>query len=355
MRNSISGDPRQVTKEVSSKIVNMSLWGALLVISIHCGFSTSEGGVCWLVHQVFSGGYSRIAVPFFFLVSGYFLAAHISDKGWWKMETLKRVRTILAPFFIWAFLYQLLFIPLSICADIIANRPFGTNICIFNGNALNVFGFEWDKWPTSVPLWYLRALFMFVVVSPLVVWMLRKATKIWFLSLFIGTIMLNYMPDPDLGGWSGFCNHVFKISGLMYFSFGMYLRINDIHFKSKKVAILGAIAGSLLLIVQGVSEYYVVALKLPYLDFAIPCLMYATWYFMPARSIPDWLKGVSFPTYLAHSLFLGYWGIFSKNVGVDESIAKLISWPMAFVGCIILANLIRRMAPRAFAILFGGR
>ena len=176
--------PNSVSQEVSSKIANMSLLGALLVISIHCGYSESESGICWLVHQMFSGGYSRIAVPFFFLVSGYFLATHINECGWWKKETLKRVRSLLIPFFTWAFLYHVLFIPLSIYADYRAGRPFGYNISFLNGNALCVFGLEWDKWPASVPLWYLRALFLFVLASPFVVLMLRKAAKAWFLILF---------------------------------------------------------------------------------------------------------------------------------------------------------------------------
>ena len=304
---------------------------------------------------MFSGGYSRIAVPFFFLVSGYFLATHINECGWWKKETLKRVRSLLIPFFTWAFLYQVLFIPLSIYADYRAGRPFGYNISFLNGNALCVFGLEWDKWPASVPLWYLRALFLFVLASPFVVLMLRKAAKAWFLILFICTVLLNYAPDPDLGSWSGFFNHVFKVSGFMYFSLGMYLRMSGIRFDSRRIALALAMMGLVLLVAQGMLKFYAVPIDLPFLDFAIPCLMFATWHFMPIRELPTWLKGTSFPIYLTHSLFLGYWGIFAKNIGLGESITKLIAWPMAFVGCIILANVLRKAMPRVASFVFGGR
>lgn len=355
MQHSVNGEPHQVSKEVSAKIVNMSLLGALLVISIHCGFSADDTGLCRLIYEVFPGGYSRIAVPFFFLVSGYFLASHINETGWWQNETLKRVKSVMIPFLLWALIYQVLFTPLSIYADIRAGRPFGANISFLNGDALKVFGLVWDQWPVSVPLWFLRSLFLFVIVSPIIVWLLRKMPRIWIIVLCSCTIALLYAPDPKLGGWSGFCQHVFSISGLMYFSFGMYARMKDIHYGSRRMAVVAAIIGGGLLVLNSVISMVLPQLKIPSLIFAIPCLMYATWYFVPAMPIPHWLKGVSFPIYLTHCIFLGYWGIFSKNVGVDESIAKLISWPMAFVGCIILANLIRRMAPRAFALLFGGR
>lgn len=355
MQHSVNGEPHQVSKEVSAKIVNMSLLGALLVISIHCGFSTNDTGLCRLIYEVFPGGYSRIAVPFFFLVSGYFLAAHISEIRWWQRETLKRVKSLMVPFLSWAFLYQVLFIPLSFYADIRAGRPFGTNISFLNGDALKVFGLVWDQWPVSVPLWFLRSLFLFVVVSPIVVWILRKIPRSWITVLWLAAIALQYSPDPGLGGWSGFCQHVFSIHGLMYFSIGMLARMEDIHYSSRKTAVFAAFIGGGLLVLNSVFSIFLPQVRIPCLIFAIPCLMYATWYFVPAMPIPHWLKGVSFPTYLAHSLFLGYWGIFSKNIGIDESIAKLIAWPLSFVGCIILANLIRRMAPRAFALLFGGR
>lgn len=356
MRNSISGDPRQVTKEVSSKIVNMSLWGALLVISIHCGYYVAESGPCWWVSHIFENGYSRIAVPFFFVVSGYFLAGHITERHWWSQETIKRIKSLLVPFFSWAFIYQVVFIPLSIYADIRAGRSFGTSITFFKDvNVLEVFGLQWDRWPSTVPLWFLRALFIYILISPLVIAILRRRPKLWLLTLFVSTILLHYSIDPELGGWSGFIYRVFSIRGLMYFSVGMLARIKDIHYRSRKAANMGIGMGIVLLVINAILDCHFAEPPIPIIDFAIPCFLYATWYYIPANPLPHFLKGVSFPIYLMHMCVMGYWSVVSKNLDISEDSTRLIAWPLSFVGCIILANLIRRMAPRAFALLFGGR
>lgn len=346
---------KEISKEFSAKVVNMSLLCALLVVSIHCGYSKADGGICWWVHQIFSGGYSTIAVPFFFIISGYFIAGHFAEKGWWESETSKRIKTLIVPFLSWALLYQVLFIPLSIYADLRAGRPFGTNISLFNGNALAVFGLELDKWPNSVPLWYLRALFMYVLVSKGVLKIVRAFPKTWLIGLFIFSWLLSFAPDPKEGGVSGLLQHSFSIGGLMYFSFGMWARERGVSFGSRKSAILSLSIALLLLIVKIVLAYNTIETKLPINTIAIPLFIYSTWYFMPTSKLPNVLKGTSFPIYLMHSLFLGYWGIFAKNVNINESLTKVMAWPMAFVGSIILANILKRYLPRFAAIVFGGR
>lgn len=343
-----------VSKEVSAKIVNMSLLCAVLVVSIHCGYSRSDNSILWFVHKVFSGGYSRIAVPFFFVVSGYFLAGHVGENGWWKRETYKRVRSIVLPFIIWALLYQVLSIPLSIYADIRAGRPFGTNIAFLNGQTLSVFGLEWDKWPNTVPLWYLRSLFIFVLISPFVVWVVNKIPKVWLGGLFVVSMALHYAPAPELGGWSGFLQRVCGIGGLMYFSLGIFLRTRKINFSSRIVANVSLVIGASLLVLSAVLDHYGIT-HFVIRSFDIPCLMYATWYYMPTTSLPVWLTGISFPIYLTHSLFISYWSIFSKNIGISEVVTKLIAWPLALIGSIILANFLKKRTPRVFSFLFGGR
>lgn len=356
MRHPINSESCSVTKEVSLKIANMSLLGALLVISIHCGYCVAESGPCWWVSHIFENGYSRIAVPFFFVVSGYFLAAHINDEHWWTRETAKRIKSLLVPFFAWAFIYQVIFIPLSVFADMRAGRAFGTSITFFKEvNILEVFGMQWDRWPTSVPLWFLRALFIYILISPIVVAILRRRPKVWLLTLFASTILLHYSIDPELGGWPGFICRVFSIRGLLYFSVGIFARITNVHYRSRRAANMGIGVGIVLLLINGIIDCYFVEPPIPIIEFAIPCFLYATWYYIPANPLPRFLSGVSFPIYLMHMCVMGYWGLVSKNLSVSEDATRLIAWPLSFVGCIVLANILRRFFPTVSKILFGGR
>lgn len=80
--------------EVSNKIKNLSFLCSLAVVAIHCGWDEDS-----LMKSFFCEGVARIAVPFFFVVSGYFLARHIGEDGWYKQELRKRVASLLIPYF----------------------------------------------------------------------------------------------------------------------------------------------------------------------------------------------------------------------------------------------------------------
>ena len=46
-------------------------------------------------------GLGKIAVPFFFLASGYFLAGHLDEDGWYGRKVKKRVFSLVIPLLLW--------------------------------------------------------------------------------------------------------------------------------------------------------------------------------------------------------------------------------------------------------------
>ena len=76
-----------VSAEVSHKIKNMSIICALFVVMIHIGWYKDSICLTWFINELVAQGIARIAVPFFFVVSGFFLAAHFDEDGWWVRET----------------------------------------------------------------------------------------------------------------------------------------------------------------------------------------------------------------------------------------------------------------------------
>ena len=84
-----------VSEELSCKFKNMAIVCAILVVFIHIPLGRLESGsVLWVFDMLVRWGIAQIAVPFFFVASGYFLAGHIGEDGWWKREILKRIRAL---------------------------------------------------------------------------------------------------------------------------------------------------------------------------------------------------------------------------------------------------------------------
>lgn len=112
-----------VEKFVSVKIANMSFVCALLIVCFHVGWPLNESKIARMIfYSIGAGGLGRIAVPFFFFVSGFYLARHFDDTNWYKREVLKRVKSLLIPFYVWCFIGLLVTFILSACADIVAGR-----------------------------------------------------------------------------------------------------------------------------------------------------------------------------------------------------------------------------------------
>lgn len=334
---------------MNHKIANISLLGAVLVISIHCGFAECEGGVGWLLERFVSGGYARIAVPFFFVFSGYFLAKHVDEQGWWKRESIKRFNSLVVPFVLWALLYQILLAPLVLLADFQAGRPIGANFALFNGEIMRVLGLLLDEKPYTYHLWYLRALFAYAIISPIVVTALRRFPKIWLSGLFLGTIALYFTPPTELR-----ClKESITLCGLFYFSLGIYLRMNPIRRTSRLLGLLAIAIGLIFLVIQAMGVFHLPRLFLT--ELAIPFMMYATWVYMSSSSLPNILQGLSFPIYLSHCIFIAYWAGIARRVGLSVNVSSCLAWPLGLAGALLFTFLLRTYLPKLFRTLTGGR
>lgn len=86
-------------------------------------------------------------------------------------------------------------------------------------------------------------------------------------------------------------------------------------------------------------------------QFYIPILLIGLWGLIPERRGPQFLIGASFPMYMIHLLFLSPLLILQKRYGVDGWQV----WIAAVIGCLVIANLLKRFCPHLSAFIFGGR
>lgn len=178
-----------------------------------------------------SQGISRIAVPVFFIISGYLFFSKL-DRWDWSVhlgKIKKRVRTLLIPYLLWISLAILVEVTLSLFLHWFAG---GASPVEF----LSDYGWGWMYWncarhyvtfehnilgwaipsayPFDYPLWFIRDLIVLCLFAPVIHFLVRK-TRGWILLILYPLYLLQiWIP---LEGFSA--------EGWFFFTLGSTLRI----------------------------------------------------------------------------------------------------------------------------------
>ena len=178
----------------------------VLVVFIHVPLASSEGqifpfafpgnGYTWYqyVSQVVSFVLGDVAVPMFFLFSGYYMFA--KPKAWcakaiYVAEMKKRWGTLILPYVVWC--------TLSLLVDqgmlLAKGEPLPwTDL----GVSLSRLGYTFLWGPENYPLWYVRDLIILAFLAPVVDWVSRRAP--WFVLLvfllYLGDCLPWSIPSP---------------------------------------------------------------------------------------------------------------------------------------------------------------
>jgi len=164
---------------ISQKIQNMGFVCAVLVVCIHCGWPAADGMLTGFVRNYVENGVAKIAVPFFFIVFGYFISAHFSDRSWWRKELVKRIKSLLVPYLLWSCIGMLLGVLLSSVAGFVARRPMAVNQVLSRVDIIQVFGLDLTTTPNNTALWYVRCLLMFATLSPVFKFLVSRGRWLW--------------------------------------------------------------------------------------------------------------------------------------------------------------------------------
>lgn len=184
----------QIDRYTSEKLRVLSFASIVLVLYIHSGFHDYPNEILGMpfnhgLQQAVSYVLGRLAVPLFFMISGFLFFRNVEGTAdvWPKMR--KRVRTLLAPFVIAA-----LFVPLfHIAMDCI---PFTARFMNGNGFVEGLKGMdlgaivsslfwktEGGTMPWAYQLWFLRDLLLIVALAPVVQVLRNRIGGVFNISL----------------------------------------------------------------------------------------------------------------------------------------------------------------------------
>lgn len=295
--------PEPLSTETSAKLANMGFLCACLVVFIHVPMARSTDPVAWWFHFLTTGILCRIAVPFFFVASGFLLARHARSPGWWKAENKKRLRTLLVPYLSWSLLY-------AACSVIQVATGHGHPTVNASG-ALRMgvlyLGLDPFATPWLSPLWYVRNLIALSILSPVLIHIIgrnRPSGLLWLTIAYAAYSLVPYDSHslPCIGETARFFfRWTFSLEGLFFYSLGIFLQAwpTRITMKGRNRLFLSVLPlclsiGGGLLVHKGYRHgLYLVWLSLP------PILL-SCWRLIPGKSWPRYLTGSSFPLYCQH-------------------------------------------------------
>ena len=353
--------PISISKETSRWMAVMSFACACLIALIHCTPAPDKSTWQWWVANLLgANGLCRIAVPWFFVASGFFLAGHFGEEGWYGREVSKRVKTLLVPFVLWA-LIGILFSwcmwygiqKVGYTCDV--RNPFENG---FGAGIAQSLGFDTARMNIG-PIWYLRMLFILVVLSPALYWCVRR--NVYLLPI---VVLVGYGVYDVFVHFSDFLEYVFSLRGVAYFSLGIAIRMGAFGRTGKmsnwsKCFVL--LAGLGMLLSNAFARCHGLALVENVTDFLmVPLLMFGAWTIMNDLKMPNWCVRQSFAIYVFHGLFIQ---IFIALVvalrfrGSMDTSLTVAAARLTFAVCcsIAVSILIKKIAPSLASILFGGR
>ena len=339
----------------SRKIAVCGFVCAIMVVFIHAGCPQAPGSDGWWFWAVFTAGICRISVPFFFVVSGYFIGRRLAEPGWWSAAVYKRFRTLFCPYIVFAVCFAVYLLVLAFALKATGGVYASSHLTFSGGRLIRVFGLDLTRWPELVPLWYVRSLILYFLLLPF--FLLRgKWTSLALPSVLFGLAVVLQSGYLKWGPAVRCFTSGLSVWGMAFFLAGTWLaRFADGRWTRK------GLGGLCLLIGAGLVAATILAMlaKWPYATgiryASVPFLLYGFWSLMPELKLPAWLEGVSFPIFVLHPFFVRLFNVVTGLVNDASVPVVLARVAIALAASILVTRLLKRFAPAAGEFLFGGR
>lgn len=331
----------------------------------------------YFIKILFSDVLARIAVPTFFIISGFLFFRNI--KNWNKTIYINKIksrfRSLFIPYIIWntiPFIYLIikyLITGHTLYRIIDFFRLKGFLSIYWNYREpcfdipLNYFGTLISKWyvPLNGPLWFVKDLMICIILTPLIYCIIKKM-KVSFLIILCLAYISNIWPNI-------FIKAGCSITALFFFSTGAFFAIQNKNIieEFKKVTIYSyifALSFGFAAAIFGGTSTYIGKLLLPfYIIFGVIAIFNIATFLIKNEYIKvnKFLAKSSFFIYCLHGLlilrFSNY--IVNKIIPFNTTILEIIKYFMVPILtvciCLCIYYLLKRYFPKLLNILTGDR
>lgn len=348
-------------KEISNKITNINFILTMLVVLLHSNYmylasnSVSSYSIASLINALVTG-ICHIGVPTFFCISSYlfFRNFHLSK---YKEKLKSRVKSLVIPYFFWS-IFFLIYVVVITNIVIKLNVPIQIELASIE---YDFFSFlKYIVWETfDGPLWYIRNLFIFFLLSPLFYQAIIKLKKgNWIIILISLGLNLVFLPS-SYGCLYWF--PIFYLSAYLAIHHKEKIESEKINLAKWKAFILGLAAVFLILI--SLYPENETRLFFCYRMF-IPLLVWL--YCQKSKLLSKTPKNItkySFLIYCVHmsnfySITALIQKIFILLFGNHPIVILLLRFVTCFAVVLViygLAKIINKLFPRCTKIILGGR
>lgn len=329
------------------------------IVFVHIPFSDQSspfigayGAFDWL--RVFlAEALFRVGVPALSAISGYLLFRGGMENFSYLKTVRTKSKTVLLPFLLWNGLF---FLAILLALGVGLGEGYVPSPWQASVRELMTQLFAAEDFPVNVPLYFLRDLFICILLSPLLAWLIIRAPLVTLATLLIIAVI------PD-----GSVYIVLKRSILFSFSLGIYIGLNKIDLRAlDRFASLGT---TLLL---------------------LSCAALATIIYMTGPSLPGWVQflrntlaifgalgfwllsarlietqigqrlsktgSLSFWIFCAHyPLLIFMWIVWGKAGISFYPVFFVLSLVVLFPFLIVSNDLCRKITPRLYGVMTGAR
>lgn len=215
-----------MTNKLSTKISTVSLVLIIFVLMIHSmNFFWAGSQLIYsvglldkvniFVQNFISNGFARISVPFFFLISGFLFFRGFSYSSYiFKLKN--RLKTLLLPYLFWGALVVFVYYILQLLPT---SEDYFSKSLIRERSLTDILFISWLE-PLNYPLWFLRELFLLVVLSPMIYYLYTKLKLLFFIIPFLLWLFGLFNTSIELT--------LYKSEPFLFFSLGLLLAKNSV-------------------------------------------------------------------------------------------------------------------------------